>query len=630
MGNDLINENEYKDKEPKDEENEFIRYGIISQKWGEKSNDDSYLSISNLTIPDKDKKINYSLFGVFDGHNSDYVSNYVSNNIHELYKNEIININKENYKAKIQEIFKTMDKNLRGGKKGEQQKDNKADEIKEKGKDDNKNENKNEENNNVINENNKINESNKDKEKNEEINYIDVSVDERELKIIKDALKNSKDIPEELKKDVDDSEIENLLLFKNLFQYNNNFLYHNNNLNYIGSSASIVLINDDSIITADLGITKCILFNKEGNIINIKDSKESKISKDIKDFNDKDSKNSKDSKTFKNVGDYKNEHTFNNLEEKKRIKKFNKTIDYGSLKINFYVPASRCFGFFKYKDNEILKEENQIISCVPDVYIYNKKDVNFILLLTKGAFPSTKSLKSFKDILKNLSNDDDNKEIKKEDHIKLSKLICDYIKNKKEEEKNNSNIVLSSSSTSTNKPTGKAGNSIYVGKEDFGEENTIINELNSTYYKDIMSLNKTNNCNGNYNATCILIQLLKKENEKENITPGGDNLQENNKEKDNKIEVKNVETPKPEPEIKSENKVDKENKTEIVENKEGDKKNENMNEKEEEKNKDKSEDSKDEVKKDENETKTENNDKKEEDNKIDNKDNNEGIDNANN
>ena len=617
MGNDLINENEYKDKEPKDEENEFIRYGIISQKCGEKSNDDSYLSISNLSIPDKDKKINYSLFGVFDGHNSDYVSNYLSDHIHELYKKEIVNINKENYKTKIQEIFKTMDKNLRGGKKGEKQKDIKTDEIKEKGKDDNKNENKNEENNNVINENNKDN-NNKDKEKNEEINYIDVSVDERELKIIKDALKNSKDIPEELKKDVDDSEIENLLLFKNLFQYNNNYLYHNNNLNYIGSSASIVLINDDSIITADLGITKCILFNKEGNIINSKDNKESKISKDIKEFNDKDSKNSKDtkdSKTSKSVGDYKNEHTFNNLEEKKRIKNFNKTIDYGSLKINFYVPASRCFGFFKYKDNEILKEENQIISCVPDVYIYNKKDVDFILLLTKGAFPSTKSLKNLKDILKNLSNDDNNNETKKEDHIKLSKLICEYIKSKKEDEKKNSNIASSSSSTSTNKPTVKSSNSIYVGKEDFGEENAIINELNSTYYKDILSLNKINNCNGNYNATYILIQLLKKENEKENITPSGDNLQENNKEKENKNEVKNVETPNDEPEIKNEIKVDKENKTEIVENKEGDKKDENIKEKEEEKNKDKTEDNKDEVKKDENETKTENNDKKEEDNK---------------
>ena len=617
MGNDLINENEYKDKEPKDEENEFIRYGIISQKCGEKSNDDSYLSISNLSIPDKDKKINYSLFGVFDGHNSDYVSNYLSDHIHELYKKEIVNINKENYKTKIQEIFKTMDKNLRGGKKGEKQKDIKTDEIKEKGKDDNKNENKNEENNNVINENNKDN-NNKDKEKNEEINYIDVSVDERELKIIKDALKNSKDIPEELKKDVDDSEIENLLLFKNLFQYNNNYLYHNNNLNYIGSSASIVLINDDSIITADLGITKCILFNKEGNIINSKDNKESKISKDIKEFNDKDSKNSKDtkdSKTSKSVGDYKNEHTFNNLEEKKRIKNFNKTIDYGSLKINFYVPASRCFGFFKYKDNEILKEENQIISCVPDVYIYNKKDVDFILLLTKGAFPSTKSLKNLKDILKNLSNDDNNNETKKEDHIKLSKLICEYIKSKKEDEKKNSNIASSSSSTSTNKPTVKSSNSIYVGKEDFGEENAIINELNSTYYKDILSLNKINNCNGNYNATYILIQLLKKENEKENITPEGDNLQENNKEKENKSDAKNVETPNDEPEIKSGIKVDKENKTEIVENKEGDKKDENIKEKEEEKNKDKPEDNKDEVKKDENETKTENNDKKEEDNK---------------
>jgi serine/threonine protein phosphatase PrpC len=562
MGNELTNE--YIDKEPKDYESDCIRYGVICQKWGEKTNDDSYLSLPDQSISDKDKTFNYSLFGVFDGHNSSYISEYLSVNIQKLFEKEISTINKDNYKTKIEEIFKSMDKELRGDKQEpeQKQKEDKASENKENKENEENKDNKedkenkeNKENNNIINE-NKDETQNSNIDKKEEINYIDVRADEKEINIVKNTIKDIKDLPDELK-EVDDSDIEDLLIFKNLFRFNNNYLYNNNNPNYIGSSASMVLINDDYIIAADLGITKCILLNKDGSILNIKDIKDNKNFKNAntKDFNDKDSKSSKDAKNTKIFSDSKILHTFFNLEEKKRIKKFNKTIDYQSLKINFYVPASRCFGFFKYKDNKILNEENQIISCVPDVYLYDKKDVDFILLLTKGAFSNGDNFNNFKENIKNIFNNKNKK---------LSELINEYVKNKKEEEKNKMYIAVNTSSSSI-LSMNKASNSIYVGKEDYGEDNTFINELNSTYYKDIMSLNKANNCNGNYNTTCILIQLLKKEE----VTSIGDNELDGGNEKksineipqESKDQTKNEDTikkdePKNDEILKEENNID--------------------------------------------------------------------------
>ena len=475
MGNELLNEENIKEKEPEDYTNDFLKYGLITKKGEEKSNDDNYILMPNLLNPEDGKKNNISLFGVFDGHNSDFVPNYLNKNIHKFYEKEILNINKNNFKTKIEEIFKNIDKELKGDKKKEKIKidgpNNDGDEEKDEEKKKKKEEK-------VV---NKINE-NQEEEKKEEIDYINVGVDKKEFDYIKNEIKNSKDIPDEFK-EIDDNELENLLLFKNLFQYNNNYLYNNNNVNYIGSSASVVLITDDNVITADLGITKCILFNKEGNILNSKENKESKYN-----------------------GDYKVEHTFSNSDEKKRIKKFNKSIDYNSLKLNFYVPASRCFGFFKYKENEILKEENQIISCVPDVYIYDKKDVDYILLITKGAAPIGETLVNFMKKIKDINSNIGENNQEKYNDMKLSDLISEYIKCKKEEgDKINTSKLSSTPSGALNKTTTKTNSSIYVGKEDFGEENVIINELNNSYYKDIMSLNKSNDCHGNYNATYIII-----------------------------------------------------------------------------------------------------------------------------
>ena len=561
MGNELLNEENIKEKEPEDYTNDFLKYGLITKKGEEKSNDDNYILIPNLSNPEDGKKNNISLFGVFDGHNSDFVPNYLNKNIHKFYEKEILNINKNNFKTKIEEIFKNIDKELKGDKKKEKIKidgpNNDGDEEKDE-------EKKKKEEEKVV---NKINE-NQEEEKKEEIDYINVGVDKKEFDYIKNAIKNSKDIPEEFK-EIDDNELENLLLFKNLFQYNNNYLYNNNNVNYIGSSASVVLITDDNVITADLGITKCILFNKEGNILNSKENKESKYN-----------------------GDYKVEHTFSNSDEKKRIKKFNKSIDYNSLKLNFYVPASRCFGFFKYKENEILKEENQIISCVPDVYIYDKKDVDYILLITKGAAPTGETLANFMKKIKEINSNIGENNQEKYNDMKLSDLISEYIKCKKEEgDKINTSKSSSTPSGALNKATTKTNSSIYVGKEDFGEENVIINELNNSYYKDIMSLNKSNDCHGNYNATYILIQLFKNKINKPNEIPKPEEMNKNGetKEEENKIEneikkeEENKNEIKKEKKIENEIKKEEENKNEIKEEKKIENEEENKNNKEENK-----------------------------------------------
>jgi len=536
MGNDILNNNTNKDIEPTDYKTDSFKYCIFSKKCGEKSLDDSLLSQPNISVVNDSKETKFSLFGVFDGHNSDYASQYLSKNIQKLYEIEIANINKNNYKSKIEEIFKAMDKQLKG-----KQKEN-IQEVNEK-----------EENNlNKINNDNNIIEN--------DIKGIDISVKDNEFNLIKESIQNGQDIPDDLK-DIDDSEIKDLLLFKNLFQYNNNYLYNNNNLNYIGSSASIVLINDNNVITADLGLTKCILFNKDGIILNQKD--------------------------------YKENHTFKNKEEKKRIKKFNESIDYESLKINFYVPASRSFGFFEYKENEVLNEENQIISCIPDVYIYDRKNVDFILLVSKGMLPTGDNLQKLLDKIKKAKKDNNENEF----DIKLTDIINEYIKHKEEiknSSKKNTKIPKVSSKTEH-----KSTSSIYIGKEDCAEEKEIIKQLDEKYFTDIMNINKTYDCNGDYNSTCILIQLLKyqapEKKQNENIIKNEENAKkvreekegniilEKNKEEEkkdkneeNKIENEKIEKNE---EIKNENEIKNEIKNENIE------KNEEINDKKEEDNK---------------------------------------------
>ena len=489
MGNEYPEENVLKEIEPIDYSDEYIKYGIISKKGEEKSLDDCFLTLPDLTTKEGVKNpINFSLFGIFDGHNNDFVAKYLTNNLKEKFEEEAGNILEKNCEKQLGDIFKSVDKKLREEK------------IK--------------------------NIDNKE--------YINDDINEKEIKYYKDLIEKTQEIPEDLKK-VDDSQIKNLLLFRNLFKYNNNFIYNNNDTDYIGSSASLVMINNNYIYVAELGITKCILFNIEGKILNEVKNTEKKNENDILYFN----------------------HVFDNKSEKKRIKKFNENIDYEKLKMNIYLPASRCFGLFKYKADEILKEENQIISCVPDVICKEKDSVDFILLMTKGMVNLLKD--NLDQFIKNIVGVF---KTQKEADIKISELLNKYIEDKiKERDEKEKNADNKKEEIKQNAPI--KNNLIYVGKEDFGEENEIINELKKNYYKDIMEMNKNSchSCHDKYNITCMLLKVsknkkpiieIKKEKKSEKKEDKKDEIKEEKKEE---IKVDKKEDKKEEDiDVKSENK----------------------------------------------------------------------------
>ena len=489
MGNEYSEENVLKEIEPIDYSDEYIKYGIISKKGEEKSLDDCFLTLPDLTTKEGVKNpINFSLFGIFDGHNNDFVAKYLTNNLKEKFEEEAGNILEKNCEKQLGDIFKSVDKKLREEK------------IK--------------------------NMDNKE--------YINDDINEKEIKYYKDLIEKTQEIPEDLKK-VDDSQIKNLLLFRNLFKYNNNFIYNNNDTDYIGSSASLVMINNNYIYVAELGITKCILFNIEGKILNEVKNTEKKNENDILYFN----------------------HVFDNKSEKKRIKKFNENIDYEKLKMNIYLPASRCFGLFKYKADEILKEENQIISCVPDVICKEKDSVDFILLMTKGMVNLLKD--NLDQFIKNIVGVF---KTQKEADIKISELLNKYIEDKiKERDEKEKNADDKKEEIKQNAAI--KNNLIYVGKEDFGEENEIINELKKNYYKDIMEMNKNSchSCHDKYNITCMLLKVsknkkpiieIKKEKKSEKKEDKKDEIKEEKKEE---IKVDKKEDKKEEDiDVKSENK----------------------------------------------------------------------------
>ena len=466
MGNEYPEENVLKEIEPIDYSDEYIKYGIISKKGEEKSLDDCFLTLPDLTTKEGVKNpINFSLFGIFDGHNNDFVAKYLTNNLKEKFEEEAGNILEKNCEKQLGDIFKSVDRKLREEK------------IK--------------------------NIDNKE--------YINDDINEKEIKYYKDLIEKTQEIPEDLKK-VDDSQIKNLLLFRNLFKYNNNFIYNNNDTDYIGSSASLVMINNNYIYVAELGITKCILFNIEGKILNEVKNTEKKNENDILNFN----------------------HVFDNKSEKKRIKKFNENIDYEKLKMNIYLPASRCFGLFKYKADEILKEENQIISCVPDVICKEKDSVDFILLMTKGMVNLLKD--NLDQFIKNIVGVF---KTQKEADIKISELLNKYIEDKiKERDEKEKNADNKKEEIKQNAPI--KNNLIYVGKEDFGEENEIINELKKNYYKDIMEMNKNSchSCHDKYNITCMLLKVSKNKKPIIEIKKEKKSEKKEDKKEDKKEEIK--------------------------------------------------------------------------------------------
>ena len=184
--------------------------------------------------------------------------------------------------------------------------------------------------------------------------------------------------------------------------------------------------------------------------------------------------------------------------------------------------------------------------------------------MTKGMIDILKddqnNLNELKDIIITKFKENNN-------NINISQILNEFIDKKiKEKEKLNENNKIENNNNENKKENINKNhfNSVYVGKEDFEEENETINELKKNKYKEIIDLNKDEyyNWNDKYNITCALIKLLDKKypeievKEKEKET-------ENNK-KDENHNIKNDITKEKDINEKKENKneMDKENKIE--------------------------------------------------------------------
>ena len=175
MGNELNDESEIKENKPKEDKYEYFKYGVISKKGEERANEDTFLYLSDLiTLSNNKNKIHFGLFGVFDGHNNDYVSKYLRDNCKNVFEEKIGELNKDNYQQKIENIFKTLDENL---KKESEEKD--------------------------------LNDIN---------NLKNVNMDENEIKFYKDIINNTKESPEDIK-NIENSDMKDLLLFIRLYGF---------------------------------------------------------------------------------------------------------------------------------------------------------------------------------------------------------------------------------------------------------------------------------------------------------------------------------------------------------------------------------------------------------------------------
>jgi len=125
---------------------------------------------------------------------------------------------------------------------------------------------------------------------------------------------------------------------------------------YVGSSGIVILINDKITYIAKAGNSHCIAINKNLSII-------------------------KDKNIFI--------ESMYNKNENKRIK-IAKAIQYGKEKDKNYDKNeylyTRGFGDFQYKNNNLIKFDEQEISPMPDIYEIPNEEIKFLIICNSGFF----------------------------------------------------------------------------------------------------------------------------------------------------------------------------------------------------------------------------------------------------
>lgn len=335
--------------------NNTFRYGLnIIQGW--KKTLDVY-NIYNTINTDKDK--NLYIFGIFDGHSGNEISQYLSENFcNELTKNK--NFNSKNYKKALKETFIAIDNSLRK-----------------------------EEINNIL---KRYSQKNEDK-----------------LKLFYEDKNNN----------LNEDDLYNINIFMNLLEPNN--LEQVLISDYIGSSGLIILIDENITYIANAGNSNFIIINKEFKINNkiieeqiqqeTNEKKRRRISKGIKYGKEIKSEKYEYTRGFGNF-QFKNNNLINKESQEILSEPFiyeinNKDIMYIIAFNNGFYEHFKCFNNSTEDINRNYKKiSDDFIACLKDSNKpINEQISSYIDNLIKNNRSSTNNdnNKKFKIISQNLS-----------------------------------------------------------------------------------------------------------------------------------------------------------------------------------------------------------------------------------
>jgi len=333
---------------PKDNQNVYLKYGLNSvQGW--KSSMEVY--IMDFAESDPQKLLN--IFGIFDGHGGREIPKYLSSHFFEFLKNNE-NFKNAKYKEALSETFLEIDKSF------------KTDNVQK-----------------------------------ELTKYSEDFKSSKEQEI-----KNIYSIEEKANED----ELKQMITFNEVLDPRN--IENANVADFTGSSGIIILIGDDvNLFIANAGNSRCLVINKEGEIIN---------------------------KT--------KDHTIDNPEEKKRVDLARSLNEEEEEKKEFekepqeeYLEITRGFGFYEFKGNEWMDQRDQIVSAEPEIIEVPLKEIQYIIIGSHGIFEENSNNNNNEDNTNNKICKYFIEKIKKEENESYSKIIEEYFEKNISRDKNNDN-----------------------------------------------------------------------------------------------------------------------------------------------------------------------------------------------
>ena len=236
---------------------------------------------------------------------------------------------------------------------------------------------------------------------------------------------------------------------------------------FCGSSGIVILITEKNIFIANSGSSKCVPINNKNEIIKEKINRQHMINDEyeIKRLNDN---------FLLKINDDINKNNDNKLKDK------HKFIN------NFPLRTTRGFGDFQYKDNKLIKLDDQYILTKPDIIEIPLEDLNYLIIGNYECFSNDNNILSLeKFFLEQYTKNKDKK---------ISSIIEEFFEKKIEEiQKDNESEININNMASIIIEFKHENNLNNINTILFREDKKEINDINDSSNKNTKSEDEEEN-----------------------------------------------------------------------------------------------------------------------------------------